>query len=138
MADRYSARTALYRLLEFVQRYLYTSVPKKSLRRLKPGDGDGQKLLEPVEIFTAMELGAKELSALTWLRLLRSGNSRESLSAAWRLLFPAPATMRRLYGVRSAPAVALCYIARPFQLAGRLARVLARILWSRRGATASA
>jgi hypothetical protein len=70
--------------------------------------------------------GRESRSETTLSRWLREQSWPERLVAAWRLAFPPPATIRRVYGVRSPVAVAALYLIRPFQLAGRLTAILIR------------
>jgi hypothetical protein len=62
----------------------------------------------------------------TLRRWMSEENWTRRAVAAWRLVAPPPATIRRVYGVRSPIAVAAIYLYRPFQLAGRLTTILVR------------
>ncbi|HLV78961.1 MAG TPA: nucleotidyltransferase family protein [Chthonomonadaceae bacterium] len=87
--------------------------------------------LTPADIFAAARMDS---TALVWRRWKRARNTRERLLSFWQILFPAPATMRRFYHVRSPLQVGLCYLLRPFLLASRLAvaRIPIRPAHSRR------
>jgi len=124
-ADRYGALDAVYRMLEGAHREYAAPVPEDALRKLQARTTCPP--LELTEIFAAMELGRHELSAMTWTLLLKQRSPWRALASAGRILFPAPSIMERYYGVRSPLLLAGCYLIRPLQLAGRLARVLSRI-----------
>ena len=128
LADRYAVQADLYRLLEFVAGHFGGDIPPEAWQRLQPNGGAEPPLL-PADIFNAMASGAE---ALTWQRWTQARGLRELLISAGQILFPAPSTMRRFYGVRSPALLAPLYLLRPLALAWRLPRVALRIARTRR------
>ncbi|HZT43432.1 MAG TPA: nucleotidyltransferase family protein [Chthonomonadaceae bacterium] len=146
LADRYAVRRDLCRLVEFVADYFgrETSVeplPPSESRMIRMTQmtrmrtplsvssvksvlsviqtEKRESAVTPASIFAAMRMDGR---ALVWQRWKRSQNVWERLLSLGQILFPAPATMRRFYGVRSPLRIGLYYLLRPFHLAAHLAR----------------
>ena len=113
LAEGYAVRRDLRLLLEFVADYFGLETPIEREKREAP--------LTPAAIFAAMRVDGK---ALVWRRWRRAQNLQESLLSLGQILFPAPATMRRFYGVRSPLRIGVYYLLRPFHLAARLGRTV--------------
>src|SRR5262249_55405409 len=111
----------VFRALELARRDLGACVPALALQSLQPKGQRADSLLTLPDVFAAMQADHSEKTLRSWLR---SQTWRQRLVSLWHILAPPPATMRRVYGVQNSLLVAALYLLRPFQIAGRLARVL--------------
>lgn len=120
LANRYGATAHVRRMLEFVDREFAMAQARQLLLAV---DGLAVQPLEWTEIFAGQHAEKSENRLKQWLM---AGSGRERLQGAARMIFPTPAAMRRVYGVDHPAAVAALYFWRPFQLAGRLIKIIAR------------
>jgi hypothetical protein len=123
LSRRYEVCGYAWRCLEFVARECGAAVPAPVLRALRRIAGGRIRPLQLTEIVAAeREVG----TGITLQRLLLEPDARRFCASLRKILFPPPVVMRRLYGAKSPPVIALLYLARPFLLTAHLARLMGR------------
>lgn len=127
LAEKYHARKHVLQVLRFLETEMGMPEATNVLRVLP--DEPAAKL-SWASVFDAMSANRSETRLRHWAA---SGSFRDKLRGAFRMIAPAPAAMRRIYGVYHPVLLASLYIWRPFQLTGRLIKVAARAAFRSRG-----
>jgi hypothetical protein len=121
LAGRYEVCGIVNRCLEFVGRECGVEIPAPLLSALQRATKERLHPLQRADIFAA----EREVSTgIALQRLLLEPDLRRFCTSLRAILFPPPVIMRRLYGVRQPPLIALLYVLRPFLLTGHLMRLM--------------
>lgn len=125
LAAAYNASALVYRLLDLSRTVCGTSVPERALASLLAACPDRPF---PLSVGAILRSESAVGTEPRFRRLLLAGSPWQKLQAVVRIVAQPADAMREIYGVRSTAAVGLCYLVRPFHLAGRAVRLLLRNL----------
>jgi hypothetical protein len=120
MSRAYGAADRVHTLLSYARQICEAQISDDGPCTLQTR-GSGRLVAPVAAIFPS---GKPARSEVVLRRLLRSAKLGDAAASAVRLLGPPASTIREIYGVRSAPMVALCYLVRPFHLAARTLRLV--------------
>jgi hypothetical protein len=122
LARIYDVAGRVLTLLSHAREICGAEIPEKALTAL----GTQRALQSAAPVSTIFSASTPVGTEVALRRLFQTTRFADMATSVARLLGPPPSVIREIYGARSLPMVGLCYAIRPFHLAGRALRILAR------------